>query len=93
MRTRNTSRVLNSHRNEQPAEGGDSGERGWGGGGERVQLKGTGMPWSSGAMPEARSRPASVVKAAQRAEGGSRGSRAGATSSIATVVAGRQPAP
>ena len=91
-RMRKTSIVVKSPRNEQRAEGSD-GEGGGGGEGRSVQLKGAGLPCSSGAMPEARGKPAALVKAAQSAEGGSRGRRAGGTSSIATVMVGGQPAP
>jgi hypothetical protein len=82
---------------EPPQRAAGRGERWRGGrrrgGGRSVQLKGAGLPCSSGAMPEARGKSAALVKAAQSAEGGSRGRRAGGTSSIATVVAGGQPAP
>jgi len=93
VRMRKMSNVVKSHRSEQRAEGRDGGDEGAGGGGESVQSKDAGLPYSSGAIPEARDKPASLVKAAQRAEGGSRGRRAGGTSSMTTVVAGGQPAP
>ena len=92
VRMRKMSNVVKSHRSEQRAEE-SGGDEGAGGGGESVQSKDAGLPYSSGAIPETRDKSASLVKAAQRAEGGSRGRRAGGTSSMATVVAGGQPAP
>ena len=57
VRMRKMSSVVKSHRSEQRAEG-SGGDEGAGGGGESVQSKDAGLPCSSGAIPEARDKPA-----------------------------------